>query len=244
MLDTILQAFFVAERVLLPAMVCLDAVFLSPASETVAVPETAAVDVWLPPYAPPFLLPALEPHAFGGLPEGDSYMELRARMQRAMQDAIGIADEAARSYGERFGIHHPLVERVGADPADVLLVTSGTVTGTARTVVAARQDAGEAVGLVKLRLFRPFPFEAIRQAVSGTRKIAVVDRNISFGHGGILASEVRAALCNRPDAPAVFSFVAGLGGRDITPRAIADIIAYTLGHDEPEDDTLWVGLRE
>jgi pyruvate/2-oxoacid:ferredoxin oxidoreductase alpha subunit len=243
-LDTIIQAFYVAERVLMPAMVCLDAFFLSHTSEPVTVPSQDDVDAWLPPFAPPFTLSAAAPHAFGGLPQGDTYMELRARMQRAMDDALVVAGDAARSYGERFGFHHPLVERLGAERADVVLVTSGTVTGTARVVLAARQAVGDAVALAKLRLFRPFPFAAVRAALRGAAKVAVIDRNISFGHGGIMASEVRAALCNVPGAPTVFSFVAGLGGRDITPDVIDDVVRYALEHEAPEADTLWVGLRE
>lgn len=242
--DTIVQAFRVAEQVLMPAMVCLDAFFLSHTSEPVVVPAQADVDAWLPPYRPPFALSPDAPHAFGGLPLGDSYMELRARMQKAMEDAVAAADEASRSWGERFGHHHPIVERTGPDRPEVALVTSGTVTGTARVVVADRQRRGDAVALVKLRLFRPFPFEHVRRAVTGARKVAVIDRNISFGHGGIMASELRAALCNRPDAPIVFSFVAGLGGRDITPEVIDDVIAYVLERPVPEADTLWVGLKE
>jgi pyruvate/2-oxoacid:ferredoxin oxidoreductase alpha subunit len=243
-LDTIIQAFRVAEQVLMPAMVCLDAFFLSHTSEPVSVPAQEDVDAWLPPFAPPYALSPHAPHAFGGLPQGDTYMELRARMQRAMDDALAAADEAARSYGERFGSYHPLVDRIGTERAEVVLVTSGTVTGTARVVLAARQAAGDAVGLAKLRLFRPFPFAAVRTALAGARKVAVIDRNISFGHGGIVASEVRAALCNDPRAPTVFSFIAGLGGRDITPETLDDIVAYTLARDVPEADTMWVGLKD
>jgi pyruvate/2-oxoacid:ferredoxin oxidoreductase alpha subunit len=242
--DTIIQAFRVAEHVLLPAMVCLDAFFLSHTSEPVTMPSIDAVDEWLPPFAPQYVLAPGVPRAFGGLPQGDSYMELRARMQQAMEDALVVADVAARSYGERFGTYHPLVERTGADRADVVLVTSGTVTGTARVVLAARLAAGDAVGLAKLRLFRPFPFSAVREALAGAAKVAVIDRNISFGHGGIMASEIRAALCNVARAPTVFSFVAGLGGRDITPEVIDDVIQYTLRRPTPESETLWVGLRD
>lgn len=242
-LDTVIQAFYVAERVMLPAMVCLDAFFLSHTSEPVTVPAQEDVDAWLPPFAPAFSLTTSPPHAFGGLTMGEGYMELRARMQRAMEDALVVAEDAARSFADRFGFHHPLVERAGAEQADVVLVTSGTVTGTARVVLAAREAVGDAVGLAKVRLFRPFPFDAIRTAVSGATKIAVIDRNISFGHGGIMASEIRAALCGTRNAPTVFSFIAGLGGRDITPETVDEILRYTREHDAPEQDTLWVGLN-
>ena len=125
-----------------------------------------------------------------------------------------------------------------------MLVTSGTVAGTARGVVDARRAAGQKVGLLKIHLFRPFPFDAIRRGLAFAQKIAVVDRNISFGHGGIMASEIRAALCSRPVPPPLFSFVAGLGGRDITPETLDEVVAHTLARAEPADDTLWVGLKE
>jgi pyruvate/2-oxoacid:ferredoxin oxidoreductase alpha subunit len=243
-LDTVIQAFAVAERVLMPAMVCVDAFLVSHTSEPVVVPSQALVDAWLPRYAPPYVLSPSDPRAFGGLPAGDAYMELRARMQRAMDLALVAAEEVARSYAKQFGFHHALVERDGAAPANVILVTSGTVTGTAREVVKKRRDEGEGVGLVKLRLFRPFPFQALRNALAGAAKVAVIDRNISFGHGGIMASEIRAALYGVPAPPRVFSFIAGLGGRDITPETIDDVIDYVMRHDAPAADMLWVGLAE
>ena len=244
-LDTIIQAFRVAERALMPAMVCLDAFFLSHTSEPVAVPDQEAVDAYLPPFAPPFALDPREPHAFGGLLLGDGYMELRARMQAAMLDAVDHAEDAARDYAARFGRFHPLVGVFPDDePADLLVVTSGTMAGTARVAVEPRRARGESVGLAKIRLFRPFPFAHVRAALGGAKKLAVIDRNVSFGLGGIMASEIRAALCNQPGAPTVFSFVAGLGGRDVTPETIDDIVEHVAARDAPEDETMWVGLRE
>ena len=115
---------------------------------------------------------------------------------------------------------------------------------------------GRRMRLVKIRLFRPFPFDAVRAAVAGARKIAVFDRNISFGHGGIMASEVRAALhaagtqdagrhlrVNAAPVPLV-SFVGGLGGHNVTLDTLRSVITYTLERDVPERGTLWVGLRE
>lgn len=242
-LDTIIQAFKVAERVLLPAMVSLDAFFLSHTSEPVAIPDQAAVDAYLPPFSPPYALDVEEPHAFGGLPSGDGYMELRARIERAMQDAVGVADEAAREYAERFGRYHPLLDTYRAEDAEVVLVTSGTIAGTARGVVDARRRRGERVGLAKVRLFRPFPFEHVRRLLGRASKLAVVDRNVSFGHGGIMASELRAAFCNQPSAPVVFSYIAGLGGRDVTPETLDAVLDDTWLSDRPSHHSLWVGLK-
>ncbi|MGE3841016.1 MAG: pyruvate ferredoxin oxidoreductase [Vicinamibacterales bacterium] len=242
--DTIVQAYAVAERVLLPVMVCLDAFFLSHTSEPVSLPSQDAVDAWLPPFAPEHTLSPSSPRTFGGLPLSDTYMELRARMQRSMQDAIRITDAVAWSYAEHFGRLHLPVARVGPSNADVVLVTSGTLTGTARDVVASNQAAGRAIALAKLHLFRPFPTDALREAVGRARKVAVIDRNISFGLGGIMASEIRAALYGLPNAPTLYSFVAGLGGRDVTPECIDDVLRYTMEHDQPSAQTLWVGLKE
>jgi pyruvate/2-oxoacid:ferredoxin oxidoreductase alpha subunit len=240
-LDTIVQAFRVAERVLLPAMVCLDAFYLSHTSEPVAVPDQEDVDAFLPPFAPPFVLSPDAPHAFGGLVGGEGYMELRARMQVAMDTALKEADLAAHEYAARFGRLHPLVERVPDRTGEIALVTVGTMAGTARAVLDA--NTVQDVSLVKLHLFRPFPSGALRAALAGFRKVAVIDRNVSFGQGGIVASELRAALCGLPDAPRVFSFIAGLGGRDVTARTIQDVVTYTRKYDRPEADTLWVGLK-
>jgi len=243
-LDTIVQAFKVAERVLLPAMVCLDAFFLSHTSEPVSIPDAADVDAYLPPFAPKYLLSPDDPHAFGGLPANDGYMELRANIEASMRRAEGVAHDADEEFARQFGRRHPMVEEYRTDDADVVLVASGTVAGTARGVVDARRAAGQKVGLLKIHLFRPFPFDAIRRGLAFAQKIAVVDRNISFGHGGIMASEIRAALCSRPVPPPLFSFVAGLGGRDITPETLDEVVAHTLARAEPADDTLWVGLKE
>jgi len=171
-------------------------------------------------------------------------MELRARMERSMRDAVDVAEEAARHYGDLFGRHHPILEEYRTEGADLLLVTSGTIAGTARAVVDAHRAAGDQVGLVKIRLFRPFPFAAVRRALGRAKKLAVIDRNLSFGHGGIMASEIRAARCNRPSPPQVFSYVAGLGGRDVTPDTVEGVLADADASDRPADDTLWVGLKE
>jgi pyruvate/2-oxoacid:ferredoxin oxidoreductase alpha subunit len=243
-LDTIIQAYRIAERVLMPAMVCLDAFFLSHTSEPVTIPDQTMVDEYLPTFSPPYMLDPAHPHAFGGLPAGDSYMELRARMERAMRQAIGIAVEADEQFHAMFGRRYGLIDPYRADDAQVLLVTSGTAAGTARSVIDAFRAAGLPVGLARIRLFRPFPAAELRRVLAPARKVVVFDRNISFGVGGIMASEVRAALCNHVPEPTVFSFVGGLGGRDVTPDTIKSALDYAIARDAPDSDLLWLGLKE
>lgn len=243
-LDTIIQAYRVAESVLMPAMVCLDAFFLSHTSEPVNVPDQKAVDTYLPAFAPPFIMDTDHPHAFGGLPANDTYMELRARMEKSMRGAIASAEQADVEFKEIFGRSYGLVDTYRADDADTILVTSGTAAGTARAVIDAFRERGIRVGLARIRLFRPFPFDAVRRAVAPAKKLVIFDRNISFGVGGIMASEVRAALYGTPGAPAIFSFMGGLGGRDVTPETLSDAVDYALEREAPEADSLWLGLKE
>ncbi len=136
------------------------------------------------------------------------------------------------------------MESVSCDDADIILVTTGTITGTCRQFVMDLRDKGEKVGLFKIKLFRPFPVESIRKHIGKAKKIAVIDRNFSFGASGIFAQEVRAALCNFKKTPPVFGFVAGLGGRDVTLDTLSDIYEHTKTHNTPDSESIWVGLKE
>jgi len=242
-LDTVIQAYKVAEKVSLPAMVVLDAFVLSHTSEIVDVPPQEMVDEYLPPYQPQYKLDVDDPRAFGGLVFPTDWTELRYKIQEAHQKAVEVAKEADREYGELFGRSYGLLEKYPQDEAEVILVTSGTVTSTARDVIDQWRAQGRKVSLLKVRLFRPFPAQELRQALEGAEKVAVIDRNISFGHGGIFAQEIKSALYNSPHRPVLFSFIAGLGGRDITPATVEKVLNYTLSHDYPEEETIWIDLK-
>ena len=105
------------------------------------------------------------------------------------------------------------------------------------------REEGRAVGLLKIKMFRPFPLEELKEALGGVRKVAVIDRNLSPGVGGIFAQEIRAALSEDGAPPRLFGFVTGLGGRDITPELISQAIRYSLEREEPEGRVLWLGMR-
>ena len=100
------------------------------------------------------------------------------------------------------------------------------------------------MGLLKVKLFRPFPVEEIRRVLAPARKVAVIDRNFSFGASGIFAQEIRAALCNNPGHPPVFGFIAGIGGRDVTKEILEGIYRQTVESDRPEREDIWIGLKE
>jgi len=238
-LDNVIQAFKIAEQVLLPTMLVLDAFVLSHTEEPVDIPDQELVDQYLPPYRARYKLDPSDPHAFNALVAPPYYMELRYKMQKAMEEAVKVARQADEEFGKVFGRRYGLVEGYRLEDAEVVLVTSATITSTARVVVDELREEGHRIGLLKVRMFRPFPVQDVREALAGASKVAVIDRNISFGHGGIFAEEVKSALYNNPHRPPVFGFVIGLGGRDVTPASIRGIAEYTFEHDMPEGEIIW-----
>ncbi|HEU19650.1 MAG TPA: pyruvate ferredoxin oxidoreductase [Deltaproteobacteria bacterium] len=243
-LDTVLQAYRLGELVNLPVMVVLDAFFLSHTYEPVDVPEQETVDSFLPPYEPKFQLDPKDPCAFGSLVTPNIYMEMRHSIAQAMDDALRcfpyIEDEFEKIFDRRYGT----VEALYCDDADIILVTTGTITSTSRQVVNELRAEGEKVGLMKLKLFRPFPVHHVRSVLISAKKIAVIDRNFSFGAGGIFAQEIRAALCNEPGHPPVYGYIAGIGGRDVTTDVIGEIYRRTKNSEAPEAESIWMGLQE
>jgi pyruvate/2-oxoacid:ferredoxin oxidoreductase alpha subunit len=124
------------------------------------------------------------------------------------------------------------------------MVTTGTVTSTCRQVLYDLRSRGEKVGLFKIKLFRPFPSDLICRHLGKAKKIAVIDRNVSFGAGGIFSQEIRAALCNLDTRPLVFGYVVGLGGRDITPDTLIEIYSETKENSSPGQQSAWIGLKQ
>ena len=248
-LDSTIQAFKLAEAVDLPVMIVLDAFYLSHTYEPVDIPSQAEVDAFLPKRVARYRLDTNEPHSFGALATPAVYMEMRLRQQEAMEQAIRVAGEIDEEWAARFGRRYGLLERYQADDAELVLVTSGTVTSTARYVVDQLRAKGEKVGLVKARMFRPFPTAAWREALSGVPHVAVLDRNISPGHSGIFAEEIRAALYDLPDdkRPAIHGYIVGLGGRDVRPETIVDCIDRTRAAAAPtggpQREDVWVGVK-
>ncbi len=242
--DTTLQAYKLAESVNLPVMVVLDAFFLSHTYEPVDVPEQEAVDRFLPPYAPRFELDTKNPCSFGPLVPPAVYMEMRHDMAAAMDTALtnfdGIEDDYERIFGRRYGA----VEAIACEDAEIIFVTSGTITSTARLVLENLRARGEKLGILKVKLFRPFPVDIIRRALKNAKKVAVIDRNFSFGASGIFAQEVRAALCNAPDHAPVYGYIAGIGGRDVTPEVLEEIYWKTKNSAAPKRESIWIGLQE
>ena len=243
-LDTVLQAYRIAESVKLPVMVVLDAYVLSHTSEPVEIPTMEEVDPFLLPYCPEYAIDTQEPVAFSMIATPEFFLEFRYKLQKAMEQVPEIARKVNDEFRSRFGRGYGAIERYGRGEAEILLMTSGTVTSTSRIVVQKLNEKGVSVSGIKIKRFRPFPSEEIYEEIKGAKKLAVIDRNLSAGVGGIFAHELRASLYPRENRPQVFGFISGLGGRDITPELIEEAIQYTVGHPQPEEEILWLGLKK
>ena len=238
-LDTTLMAFKVAEnpKVLLPTMVCLDGFILTHTVEPVEIPEQTKVDGFLPPYKPDHsYTDPNDPMSIGTLADPDYYLEARHAMSVAMKESINVIDETQKEFAEIFGREYGLVEPHKTEDAEIIFVAMGSMCSTLRVMVDNLREKGEKVGLLKIRAYRPFPVEAIEEAVKNCDKLAVIDKNISFGIGGALFADIKAKIDKE-----AYGFIAGLGGRDITPESIMEVYEKTKN---PEREVTWVGLKE
>jgi pyruvate/2-oxoacid:ferredoxin oxidoreductase alpha subunit len=243
-MDTTLQAFRLAEDMNLPVMVILDAFFLSHTFEPVDVPDQNSVDRFLPKHKPRIKLDTEHPYALGQMVPPGAYMEMRRDIQRAMEMTPDRFMHIEEVFESEFGRKYGMVEPFCCDDADIIIVVSGTIAGTCRDVIEELRSKGERAGMLKMKMFRPFPAEQIRHILGRANKVAVVDRNFSFGAGGIFAQEIQAALCNQKNHPVVFGYIAGLGGRDVTPVTLEAIYRATQQNDSPGRESTWMDLNE
>jgi len=237
--DTVLQAFRIAEQVLLPVMVNLDAFYVSHALEPVRVAAQALVDAYLPPYAPRHRLDTAHVESWGNVVTQDMYCRHRQALGAAMDEVPAVALTADAEWCALTGRGHGLIERYRCDGARIVIVALGSMCGTVRVAIDALRAAGVAVGLVKVRLFRPLPVQALRAALAGVPDVLVLDRNYSPGHGGVLHQELRAALYGMPGAPRIHGYLAGVGGVNVSPEKIAEWVR-TAAATAAEPESVWM----
>ncbi|HOO55917.1 MAG TPA: pyruvate ferredoxin oxidoreductase [bacterium] len=227
-LDTVIQSFKIAEHLLLPTMLVLDAFILSHTSEVVDVPDQELVDRFLPPFRPDIKLDTSDPRAFGSITGAEDYQKLKQMRHEDMIGSIDYIKNIDNEYEELFGRNYGVVEPYKCDDAEIILVTSGTLSGTSRNAIDMLRDSGIAAGSLKIRLFRPFPIEDIIAATGDCKKIISIDRNMSVGVGGIFTQEIKAGLYGHEYSPEIYEVIGGLGGGDFTPENTAGIIRRGL----------------
>ena len=229
-LDSIIQAYRVAEdkHVILPAMVMLGGFVLSHTAMPVVIHDQEKVDEYLPPYDPPHyvLNPKIsKPFAYGNILFPWDYAKVRLAIQRAMENAVDVIKKAAKEFHEIFGIWHgDLIKEAYTDGAEIVIVGLGEVAEQAEATVEHLRQNGLKVGVVKVRVTRPFPKREIAKIADNVSHVIVIDRNISFGWGGILAGEVKATLHEYNVDTPVTAKIMGIGGDDILPEHIEKIV--------------------
>jgi len=248
--DNLLQAMRIAEHpdVLLPTMVTFDGFIISHTAEVLDALGDAEARKWVGDYQTKYtLLDTDDPVTFGPLDLQDYYFEHKRQQIEGMRNAPAVIKEVGEAYGKLSGRSYGLIEGYRTDDAERIVVALGSTCGTGKVVVDALRDEGEAVGLLKIRAFRPFDEEAVASALSNAAAVGVLDRSVSFGApGGPVHKEIKAALYGGGKTPAIVNYIYGLGGRDINQKHIRGVfeeLKAVAGKDTPDDAIRYVGLR-
>ena len=246
--DLTVCAFRVAESVLFPAMVHIDGFFLSHVIEDIELPDDDAVRDFIPDYEHPFVLDPDKPVSMGCFAPPFIYAETKKAQEVAFEHTKSKLMSVWDDFGRTFGRHYSPVEPYKMEDARIALLTMGSYSETAMLAVDAMREEGADVGLLRLRLWRPFPFAELRDAVKNVELVVVLDRAVSFGMGGPVCSEVRAALYQMENKPHVIGFIGGLGGRDIPIAGFKYMVkrAQERVKDKKEEmeETELFGVRE
>ena len=217
--DHVFAAYRLAEdnKVLFPVIINMDGFILSHVIEPIELIEQGKIDQFLPPYQPAYQLHPDHPVTMGAFALPSIFAETKKAQEEALRSSMPKIIDTWKAFGDMTGRYYHPIETYQAEDADTLLVTMGSCGETASVAVDKMREEGRSVGLVKIRLWRPFPFEAFKNATLPAKQLVVIDRAISVGACGPVASEVKAALYGEAQRPSVYNFVAGISGRDVTP---------------------------
>ncbi|ADK86555.1 pyruvate flavodoxin/ferredoxin oxidoreductase domain protein [Desulfarculus baarsii DSM 2075] len=230
-LDLTITAFKIAEdhRVTLPVIVNMDGFILTHVIEPIEMPEQNEVDAYLPPFVPAQKLDPAKPISMGMVGVPEVYTEARKACVDALEKSYPFIVEHWNDFAAQFGRHYKPIECYKTDDAEALFVTMGSLSETAMTTVDELRAAGQKVGLVHIRLWRPFPTDDFLAAIGESKPLMVLDRALSPGcNAGPVATELRALLYAKGKTHYVANFVAGLGGRDVTRADFKSMMAKTL----------------
>jgi len=238
--DTVIQAYRISEEVLFPVIVAIDGFFTSHFIEPIEIPDQQAIDAFLPPFTIPTRFNIEDPAYVTNVVSGEQYMGYRKRSFDDMEKARPVIDRVDREYREAFGRGYGVIEAAQTDDAEIVLVTSGAMTSTARVAIESLRSQGYKAGLLKMKAFRPFPASEVREVLKDVPRVAVLDRNISVGKEGIWCQELKSALYPLERRPIVTGFIAGICGADVSPDMIEDMVKSAAGDKSARDLPTWV----
>jgi pyruvate ferredoxin oxidoreductase alpha subunit len=224
--DLHVQAFALAEELSVPVMVCMDGFVLTHAHERVDLPTAELVDAFLPPFVPRQVLDPADPVTIGAMVGPEAFLEVRYLQHRRQLDALEAIPRTARRFAAAFGrASGGLVRPYRLEGAETVVVGLGSVMGTVEDVVDAEREEGRATGALTIGCFRPWPAEAVHDALAGrgVERVVVVDKALAPGMGGVLGADMRLALTDTTIS--VYDVVAGLGGRPITSASLRRLLA-------------------
>ena len=239
-LDSMIQAYKIAETVYVPVMVCYDGYVLSHTEMPVAIPSQEDIDSFLPPYKPHTILDPADPKNYNLVTLADprantegmlchGYMELRYLLQEALQNSKETITKVGQEFGELFGRSYAnMFWEDKLDDADIVIVAMGSLAMEAIVAADILRKEGHQVGVLGLRVFRPFPAADLAKALKKSRLIVVFDKNISYGSEGATCSEIKSALYGNHMNAVIRNFIVGLGGRDVKARELAEAVNKSL----------------
>jgi len=246
--DSVIQAMKIAEEAFLPAMVTADGFILSHAMQRIDMLEDEEVQAFIGEHKSPYnLLDIDNPITIGPLDLQDYFFEHKRQEADAMMKALKVIKNVADEFTQKFGRKYGLVEEYRLDDAEYAIVVIGSTAGTAKETVDMMREKGHKVGLLRIRVFRPFPAEEIVNALKNVKVVGVMDRADGVNaFGGPVFIEVRAALYESEKKPDVYSFVYGLGGRDVKPVDIERVFQMIMDADKGKkiDRLNYIGVRE
>ena len=254
-LDVALLAWRVAEdsRVFLPMAISCDGSFLTHSQAIVNVPTQEQVNQYLPTYdRGRLLLHPDNPITVAPQVNEDWLMEIRRQTDEAMRRTPGVIKEAYAEFKQLFGRgdDSPFIEEYMTEDADIVLVGMGTLAMPVRVAVRRMREQGVKVGFLRVKFFRPFATEEVREALSRCKAVGVIDRDYSYGSpscGGVLFNEIRSALYTLDNRPLVQSFIAGLGGREVLVRDVVemtDLVQASIDAGVVQQENAWIGVRD
>lgn len=249
-LDFVMIAYKTSEdeRILLPTMVAIDGFYLSHLTEPVNIPSEEDANKYIQDFIPNnFTLDPSIPYAVNNLASPEIFTEIKYNQKLAMDKSEEVLHENFKKFDEIFNRKYSTIESYMIEDAEIILVCLGSMAGTAKHVVDIMRESGEKVGLLRIVSFRPFPKKVVAKLLNGKNNVAVIDRISSPGSFGPLYEEILASVNINVRQPNCYSFIAGLGGRDIWEKTIADVFNKTkeLSNNKIRcSDSIWIDLKK
>ncbi len=237
-LDTIIQAFYISERILLPVMVMIDGFILSHTMEPVIIPDQETVDKFLPEYTPEIYLDPNTPYTFNAAAKGDSFYILKKDIQETLLNSFHIVKDTFSRFKKFFNREYNIVSTYKIEDADFVIIVAGALSGTVRVAIDSLRDIGIKAGLLNLRLFRPFPVETIRNILKDKENVIVLNKSLSYGVSGTITQEIKSALYDSNVNCKIYDFIISIGGKEVFPETIINITKSLNNYKI--DETIWI----